>query len=310
MLHLVEPHLNGPGGDLTRDHRHRGGPGSAGADGPGSGADGRDDRPLPADGLDLVPGAGGLAAAVPGAVDAWLLLLRDHGTGSWPTSGPTRCRYAENGLPTGRPRRHHHRVGPRSCSPGTGRPRPDFWLLDGRPRREHRADDQPRVRRGTPRAAERRAARPGPGRTRIEAARHEWRTGLVARAATELLARPHRHASGTDHAGGDHARGLRRRSGATWEPAMTADFRGYTLAKTGPWGQGPILLQALTILEGYPDAELDPSTEIGAHHLLEALKLALADRDAYYGDPDPGPMSVPARSRCCSRRRTRPSDAR
>ena len=68
--------------------------------------------------------------------------------------------------------------------------------------------------------------------------------------------------------------------------AATIEFRGHTIAKTGPWGQGPALLQTLAILEGFDDEDLDPSTERGAHTILEAQKLALADREAYYGDSD------------------------
>ena len=48
-----------------------------------------------------------------------------------------------------------------------------------------------------------------------------------------------------------------------------------------------MLLQALAILAGFEPHQIDPSTADGAHRVLEALKLALADRDAYYGDPDP-----------------------
>ena len=47
-----------------------------------------------------------------------------------------------------------------------------------------------------------------------------------------------------------------------------------------------MLLQALRLLDGFGDERLDPSTELGAHTVIEALKLALADRDAYYGDGD------------------------
>ena len=71
---------------------------------------------------------------------------------------------------------------------------------------------------------------------------------------------------------------------AGFEPAVTADFHGTTVAKAGPWSQGPVLLQALAILSGLPDDALDPGTADGAHHVLEALKLALADRDAFYGE--------------------------
>src|SRR6478752_3184228 len=81
VLHVVEPHLNGPGGDLVGIF--------ATADDPGTPVVLMGQGPAPAgasiehyraEGLDLVPGAGGLAATVPGAVDAWLVLLRDHGT--------------------------------------------------------------------------------------------------------------------------------------------------------------------------------------------------------------------------------------
>ena len=120
---------------------------------------------------------------------------------------------------------------------------------------------------------------------RIDAARREWSEGFVARAMAKAVQSPHRHSSGSDHRGvltmADMA-GFR----ASYEDAATLEFRGHTIAKTGPWGQGPALLQTLAILGGFDDDRLDPSTEIGAHTILEAQKLALADREAYYGDAD------------------------
>ena len=93
---------------------------------------------------------------------------------------------------------------------------------------------------------------------------------------------------------------------AGYEPATTLDFGGVTVAKTGAWGQGPVLLQALAILDGFEPHEVDPSTGPGAHRVLETLKLALADRDAYYGDPEPGRRwGRPARRSCCRRRTPR-----
>ncbi|WP_029705183.1 gamma-glutamyltransferase, partial [Arthrobacter sp. TB 26] len=111
------------------------------------------------------------------------------------------------------------------------------------------------------------------------------REGFVAKAMVDSVQVPHRHSSGTDHRG---VLALEDLAGfeAGYEPAATVEFRGHTIAKTGPWGQGPALLQTLAILEGFDDRHLDPSTELGAHTILEAQKLALADREAYYGDTD------------------------
>ena len=107
----------------------------------------------------------------------------------------------------------------------------------------------------------------------------------MAKAMVESVQTPHRHSSGTDHRG---VLALEDLAGfeAGYEAAATVEFRGHTIAKTGPWGQGPALLQTLAILEGFDDEYLDPSTELGAHTILEAQKLALADREAYYGDTD------------------------
>jgi gamma-glutamyltranspeptidase/glutathione hydrolase len=71
---------------------------------------------------------------------------------------------------------------------------------------------------------------------------------------------------------------------ASDEDAVSIEFRGTTVAKSAAWGQGPVLLQALAVLDTFDDASLDPSTELGIHTITEALKLALADRDAWYGD--------------------------
>ena len=284
VLHLVEPHLNGPGGDMTAVIATAEEPAPQVLVGQGPAPQGATLEHFRSEGLDLIPGAGGLAAAVPGAVDAWLLLLRDHGTMELADVWSYVLSYAEQGYPlvprvaatvqTVRELFTHHW----STSA-------DFWLVDGRPRSSSELMTNPAyadVLRRMLAAGDSAGSR----EERIDAARTEWSSGFVAETAVAFLAKPHRHSSGTDHAAvltvEDFA-GHR----ATWEPATTADFRGYTLAKTGAWGQGPVLLQALKILEGYDDAALDPQTELGAHHILEALKLAMADRDAYYGDPDP-----------------------
>ncbi|WP_372699084.1 gamma-glutamyltransferase family protein [Arthrobacter sp. JSM 101049] len=294
VLHVVEPHLNGPGGDMTGIF--------ATADRPGEPVVLMGQGPAPAaattehyraEGLELVPGAGALASAVPGAVDAWLLLLRDHGT--WPLADVLAYAvgYARQG----------HQILPRVRDtiatvaelftdhwPSSAA----HWMPDG----EVPGDDA--LLRNEPYAAvldqlvgaaEGTAGGPDPTGTAagrrtagIEAARDLW-ARLVGREAEAFLARPHRHSSGTDHAGvlsAADVEGFR----ACYEPSATVSFRGHTIAKTGPWGQGPALLLTLAILEGFDDEYLDPSTELGAHTILEAQKLAIADRESYFGDTD------------------------
>jgi gamma-glutamyltranspeptidase/glutathione hydrolase len=293
VLHVVEPHLNGPGGDMT-------GVFSTAAE-PGRPVVLMGQGPAPAaataqhyrsEGLEMVPGSGALAAAVPGAVDAWLLLLRDHGTWELAEVLDFAIRYARDG----------HPVLARVCTtisavaelfrehwPTSA----ELWMPEGRIPQEGDLVRNPALARTLQKLVqagaglgEAFAAEPAHTREqRIDAARREWSEGFVARAVSESVRTPHRHSSGTDHPGvltmADMA-GFR----ASYEEAVTFEFRGHTIAKTGPWGQGPALLQTLAILAGFDDERLDPSTELGAHTILEAQKLALADREAYYGDDD------------------------
>ncbi|MFC4395613.1 gamma-glutamyltransferase family protein [Arthrobacter sedimenti] len=286
VLHVVEPHLNGPGGDMTGvfvTAENPSEPVVLMGQGPAPAAATREH--YLAEGLELVPGAGALAAAVPAAVEAWLLLLRDHGTWELADVLAFAIGYARNGHPiVGRVGTTIETVAdlftehwPTSAA---------LWMPDGKipaagdiVKNPAYADVLDRlVAAGESDASASREAR-------IDAARREWGEGFVAKAAVKFLATPHRHSSGADHAGVMTEADFAGFS-AGYEPATTFEFRGHTIAKTGPWGQGPALLQTLAILEGFDDDRLDPSTAIGAHTILEAQKLAIADREAYYGDAE------------------------
>ena len=282
VLHVVEPHLNGPGGDLTGVFATAENPSEPVVlMGQGSAPAGATREHFVAEGLELVPGSGALAAAVPAAVDAWLLLLRDHGTWELADVLAYAAGYARDGHPVlaqvgrtiGQVARLFQDHWPTSA---------ELWMPEGRPPAEGELVTNPAYAAVLQRLAG--AGDSGGTREeRIDAARREWSTGFVAQAAAEFAAKPHRHSSGTDHAGVITASDFAA-SEAGYEPALTFEFRGYTIAKTGPWGQGPALLQTLAILDGFADEYLDPSTELGIHTILEAQKLAIADREAYYGD--------------------------
>lgn len=290
VLHVVEPHLNGPGGDMTAVFATADDPTPTVLMGQGPAPQAATVEHYRAEGLDLVPGAGALAAAVPGAVDAWLLLLRDHGTWELADVLAPAIGYARDGHPiTARVTETIRTVAPLFTEhwPTSA----ERWLVDGVEPRPGAMVTNPAyagVLEGLVAAGGAVSADEDADisrRARIEAARTEWAEGLVARSIDAFVRTPHRHASGTDHAGVIRASDLAAFR-ATTEPAVTVEFRGHTVAKTGAWGQGPALLQVLAMLDPLPDHLLDPSTAEGAHTVLEAQKLAMADREAYYGDRD------------------------
>ena len=278
VLHVVEPHLNGPGGDLVALVRPAGAAEPVVLMGQGPAPAGATIERFRSRGLDLVPGAGGLAAAVPGAVDAWMLLLRDHGTWELADALSYAIGYAREGHPLvagaaatiARVAELFRDHWPTSA---------ERWMPEGAPPAADTLVRNPAyadvldalVRAGGGRAD--RAAR-------IDAAREHWMTEVLPEAAA-FLAHPHRHADGADHPGILTADDL-----ASWragyEPAVTTRFRGWDVFKAGTWTQGPALLHTLRLIEDADD--LDPSSVEGAHLLLEAQKLSYADRDAWFGD--------------------------
>jgi len=73
---------------------------------------------------------------------------------------------------------------------------------------------------------------------------------------------------------------------ATYEQPLTYDYHDWTMEKTGPWGQGPVMLQCLSLLKNVDLKSLDPNGSEFIHLVIEAMKLSFADRETYYGDPN------------------------
>ena len=288
VLHVVEPHLNGPGGDLVaivapsgQDPRVLMGQGPAPA-----GASAAAYRKL---GLDLVPGSGFLAAAVPGSFDAWLLLLRDRGTWELADVWEFAIGYARDGHPVapavvktiGAVAELFRTEWPTSA---------EQWLVDDAApeagsivRNEAWARTLDRLIDAGSGSATR--------EERIDAARDAWAGAIVADNVEEFVAVPALDSSGMRHAGVIAASDFAAFR-ASWEAPVAGSFRGRTVLKAGAWSQGPAFLQALAILDGFGDDELDPSTAAGIHRIVEAQKLAFADRDAYYGDGVDVPLDL------------------
>jgi gamma-glutamyltranspeptidase / glutathione hydrolase len=119
----------------------------------------------------------------------------------------------------------------------------------------------------------------------IEAARDAFYRGFVAEKIAAFLDTAEvLDASGERHKGvltADDMAGYR----AGIEAPLTHDYHGWTVAKCGPWTQGPVFLQALALLKGVDLDAMDPLGAEFVHTVTEAKKLAFADREVYYGDP-------------------------
>ena len=260
-------------------------PAPAGAVRPGAGAGrARPSTHYRALGLDLVPGSGPLAAAVPGAVDAWLLLLRDHGTRSLADVLAPASATPRDGHPLLRARRRDGR-------PGAGAVREDWttsaelWLPRRRPPRAGRAVHQPGARRARCSGWSTRAAAGGGREARSTPPGAPGAQGFVAEAVDAFSRRPFRDPAARRHAGAGHRRRHGRLLGHVGG-AGHASTAGLTVAKTRAVGPGPGAAAAAGAARRAATTRrpLDPSTADGVHAVAEALKLAFADREAWYGD--------------------------
>jgi gamma-glutamyltranspeptidase / glutathione hydrolase len=283
VLQVVEPHLNGPGGEVPVIGYDAGEGQVFVLDGQGPAPAAATPQAFGQLGLDLVPGSGLLAACVPAAFGTWLHLLAAHGRLRLREVMEYAIGYARDGYP----------VLP-GISAGIGSVAAvfrDHWLTsaevylaDGVPAAGTRFANP--VLAGTYQRILTEAEAAAPGReAQIEAARRAFYEGFVAEAIGAYLAR----AEVMDVTGEPHRALLAADDLARWrassEPPVTTGYAGLTVCKTGPWGQGPVFGQQLALLAGFDLATMAPGGAEYIHTVVECAKLAFADREAWYGDP-------------------------
>ena len=294
VLHVVEPHLNGPGGDLVALVVPAGGRTRV-LCGQGPAPRGATIEHYRAAGLPAVPGSGALAAAVPGAVDAWLLLLAELGTMGLGEVLDYAVDYAEHGVPL-LASAAATIAAVSDLFVGAWPSSAQLWLVDGRAPVAGEVLANPTYAATLRRLRDEAVTDAGPGADRravIEAARRVWSGGFVAEAVDRFVAgTPHLHATGGVHRGVLRAQDMAGFA-AHLEDPVSVPFRGRLVEKAGPWSSGPVLLQALALLDGVDDRDLDLDTAGGIHTVVEAVKLAMADREGFYGpDLDPAALAV------------------
>ncbi|MGV1757001.1 gamma-glutamyltransferase family protein [Rhizobium sp. A22-96] len=284
VLQIVEPHLCGPGGDMPAILYSK-----------------KKDKvevicaqaPAPAgatiehytnEGLKLIPGDGLLATVIPGAFDGWMMMLRDYGRLTVRDVLEPAIHYAENG----------HPILPRVSATIAGLA--DFyreewptsyetWLPGGSAPEPWSNFKNPVLAETWKRVVAESESKSG-REDQIEAARNAFYRGFVAEAIESYVSK----AEVMDASGQRHKGVLTADDMANWhatiEEPQTYDYHGWTVAKIGPWGQGPVFLQALSLLKGFDIGGMDPAGADFVHTVTEAMKLAFADREVYYGDPN------------------------
>ena len=283
-LQVVEPHLNGPGGDvpvILYDVR-KGRPEVICGQGPApAGATIAHYRSL---GLDMMPGTGLLAACVPGMFDTWMTLLRDYGTMRLADVLAPAIFYAREGHPL---------VERANATIATVEQLfRDYWptsaavyLRGGRVPATGTLFTNPALADTYERVL-RESAGAGGREQEIERARKVWSQGFVA-AAIDRFCRTQdiMDTSGERHRGVLTGEDMARWQ-ATIEPPLTYDYGRFTVCKPGVWAQGPVMLQQLALLKGFGLDGLDVTGAEFIHLVVEASKLAFADREKFYGDPE------------------------
>jgi len=284
-LQVVEPHLNGAGGEvpiiLHDVKRGR----TEVICGQGTAPAGATIAHYRSEGLDMVPGTGLLAACVPGAFESWLLLLRDYGTMRLRDVLEPAITYADQGYPLVERasatiktvEQLFRQYWPTSAAiylPNGEVPKPGTLFTN-----KKLAETYVRILKEAESAGGDRVAQ-------IERARKAWSHGFVAEAIDKFC----RTQAVMDVSGSPHRGVLTADDMARWQPTveapLTYDYGRYTVCKAGVWSQGPVTLQQLALLKGFQLDGLDPTGPDFIHLQIECAKLAFADRDTFYGDPN------------------------
>jgi gamma-glutamyltranspeptidase/glutathione hydrolase len=234
---------------------------------------------------DLIPGDGFLPATVPAAFGSWAFALQQFGELTLKDVLEPVIDYAESGFPV--------YPGLRSALSGLAGKFRDEWptsaalyLPDNRVPAVGEIHKNAELAATLKKAVEAESRDKKRGRAEaIQAGIDYWYRGEVAEKIVAFMEKTEvRDASGAAHRGL-----LTREDFAEWkptlEPPVSADYHGLTVYKCGPWTQGPVFLQQLRLLEGFDLPKLGHNSSAYIHTVIEAAKLAFADRERFYGDP-------------------------
>jgi gamma-glutamyltranspeptidase / glutathione hydrolase len=285
VLQVVEPHLNGPGGEvpiLLHD----------GATGAVKVICGQGPMPQSATiecfrkrGLESIPGSGLLPACVPGAFGAWMRLLKEYGRLRLADVMEPAITYAAGGYPL-LPKAAEMIATMAPLFRKEWKESARIYLAGGQAMEPGSRVRNPVLAETFHRIVTEAEAATKDRDSQIDKADRTFYEGFVAEAIDRFVATSHP----IDATGRRNPGLLSGQDMASWrasleEPA-SLEFRGYTVHKPGPWSQGPVFLQQLRLLEPFDLAGMGVASPDYIHTVVEAAKLAFADREAWYGDPE------------------------
>jgi gamma-glutamyltranspeptidase/glutathione hydrolase len=220
-----------------------------------------------------IPGQGMLAAITPGVFDGLILALDKYGTKSFAEVVQPALEYAEQGFPMpeefGGMLRSYQRI--LALWPASTK----FFYPEGTPTARGEIFREPSLA-NTFRAlaaAEKKAH--GKRSDKLRAVRDLFYKGSIAKEFADY----------SEKNGGLITYSDLANFHADIEDPVVGTYRGHQIYKPGFWTQGPVMIEALNILEGYDLKALGHNSPEYLHTVVEAVKLAFADRDQYYGDP-------------------------
>ena len=283
-LQIVEPHLNGPAGEFPAIFYSAGSEKTQVLCAQGTAPAAASISHYKSEGLTIVPGSGLLATVIPGAFDGWMTMLRDHGTLKLREVSEPAIHYARYGHPL-LPRVSDTIAGLSEFFKSEWPTSAEIWMPSGSIpkggnlfKNETLSNTYARILSEAETAFDR--------VEQIEIARKTWSEGFVSEHIDEFVRETEvMDSSGYRHRGvltGADMNGWE----ATYEQPLTYDYHDWTMEKTGPWGQGPVMLQCLSLLKNVDLKSLDPNGSEFIHLVIEAMKLSFADRETYYGDPN------------------------
>ena len=220
-----------------------------------------------------IPGQGILSAITPGVFDGLILALEKYGTKSFAEVAAPAIEYADQGFPMpeefGGMLRSYQKV--MSLWPASTK----FFYPDGTPTPRGEIFREPTLAKTFRElaAAEKKAR--GNRNKKLEAVRDFFYKGPIAKQIAEYC----------DKNGGLIAYNDLANFHADAEEPKVGTYRGYEVYKPGFWTQGPVMIEALNLLEGFDLKAMGHNSPQYLHTVVEAVKLAFADRDQYYGDP-------------------------